>query len=63
MEHKISAHKHKYMHTYTHTHTHTSTHTRTHTYGNIINLSKHSVTKGQYDLLNKNLNFYHTPGH
>ena len=31
--------------------------------GNIINLSKHSFTKGQYDLLNKNLNFYPIPGH
>ena len=29
--------------------------------GNIINLSKHSFTKGQYDLLNKNLNFCPTP--
>ena len=30
---------------------------------NIINLSKHLFTKGQYDLLNKNLNFCPTPGH
>ena len=29
---------------------------------NIINLSKHSFTKGQYDLLDKNLNFCPTPG-
>ena len=31
--------------------------------GNMINLSKHSLTKGQYDLLNKNLNFCSIPGH
>ena len=30
--------------------------------GNIINLSKHSFTKEQYDLLNKYLNFCHLPG-
>ena len=31
--------------------------------GNVINLSKHSFTKTQYDLLNKNLNFCPTPGY
>ena len=30
---------------------------------NIINLSKHSFTKGQCDLLNKKLNFCPTPEH
>ena len=30
---------------------------------NIINFSKHSFTNGQYDLLNKNLNFCPTTGH
>ena len=29
----------------------------------MISLSKHSFTKRQYDLLNKNLNFCLTPGH
>ena len=28
-----------------------------------ISLCKHSFTKGQYDLLNKNLVFYPIPGH
>ena len=29
--------------------------------GNIINLTKHSFTKAEYKLLNKNLNFIPTP--
>ena len=31
--------------------------------GNVINLSKYSFTKRQYNLLNKNLNFCQTPGY
>ena len=31
--------------------------------GNLINLYKYSFTKGQYNLLNKNLNFCPTPGY
>ena len=31
--------------------------------GNLINLSKYSFTKGQYNLLNNNLNFCPTPRH
>ena len=31
--------------------------------GNIINLSKHLFTKGQYDLLENDLTFFPTPGH